>query len=875
MAERSCCSDFDTLARLGQGSFGTVFMVRRIKDDDGQLYVIKKVRIKELNKKERDEAINEVTLLARINSVYIVHYYDSFIEEDNLHIVMEYCNKGDLQGLIRKAKDKGVACLKEQVTWNVALQVILGLHYLHEEKILHRDLKSANVFLAKEPPNKAYMVKIGDLGVAKLLETSTAFARTIVGTPYYLSPELCEDKPYRDKSDCWALGVMLHECCTLRHPFDAKNQMALILKIIKNPVAPLPTDTVSACLGELIMWLLQKDPRDRPCIRDILCEQVIRDKLAEQGFELPRSLLSEPVTYRLSPTSSFHHDHHNEMLPHHHQHEEEDMWHEGQGGDEEDGVEVELEEEEEECLDGTFSRRTASEAALAASSRTTAKSATILAGAGGGLGDTRRRGGENREAKAGYREEEEEEEQCNNMYLTARTQNESSEGYYKTARAFLAPSEEKAGVEGVGGEGGEGEGVGWRERERTGSSSSWKSKDPSVLVPATGTFYPPQRIIRENASLLTSPSSAAAAASAAAAGSASSVVAGGGGNLAAARSRPQQSQQAKPVPKLSSASGADAVRGDRVRGSAHTKRTPSSKAMTRNQIKTNPLSVAGGGLLSRDFRSESKGTVHEDDDEKEMADYFGEDGEATISRQAKFGGDNRTGEARGSVGGEEKDAESGAKATSSSSSSTLQRRASYKDIKEDPHDSRSGQTASSPLDYEEDFEEEEYEADAFDEDDELFEESYSQDYRKYILHEQEPPLQMLMTPRLNGTNGSSHHSSGGLTEAEDDGLSTSMVLLDWIAKTRQDLSSSLGEDLFNDIYSLCEQNMIRELSKSPSKGPEDEYLREIQHRLEVQLNAGLEVTCGYIMQTKALLAWEDELYRRSKDEEAERASSPR
>jgi hypothetical protein len=92
--------------------------------------------------------------------------------------------------------------------------------------------------------------------------------------------------------------------------------------------------------------------------------------------------------------------------------------------------------------------------------------------------------------------------------------------------------------------------------------------------------------------------------------------------------------------------------------------------MTRNQIKTTPLSVAGGGLLSRDFRSESKGTVHEDDDEKEMADYFGEDGEATISRQAKFGGDNRTGEARGSVGGEEKDAESGAKATSSSSSSS-------------------------------------------------------------------------------------------------------------------------------------------------------------------------------------------------------------
>ena len=134
---------------------------------------------------------------------------------------MEFCNRGDLQNLIKRAKDKQVSGLKEAVIWNISLQIVLGLHYLHRKKILHRDLKSANVFLMKEEDtnnnisdgdssssssssckkkkttNSNYSVKIGDLGVAKLMDTSTAFANTIVGTPYYLSPELCADMPYR------------------------------------------------------------------------------------------------------------------------------------------------------------------------------------------------------------------------------------------------------------------------------------------------------------------------------------------------------------------------------------------------------------------------------------------------------------------------------------------------------------------------------------------------------------------------------------------------------------------------------------------------------------------------------------------------------
>lgn len=158
---------------------------------------------------------------------------------------------------------------------------------------------SANVFLNSK--DGKFEVKIGDLGVAKLLDTSTAYAQTIVGTPYYLSPELCADQPYRDKSDCWALGVILYECCSLRHPFDARHQAALIMKIIQAAVPALSAE-LPAELAGLTMWLLVKDPVARASTRDILNETHIRDKLEEFGLSVPEALVDCTLTNRLAPS---------------------------------------------------------------------------------------------------------------------------------------------------------------------------------------------------------------------------------------------------------------------------------------------------------------------------------------------------------------------------------------------------------------------------------------------------------------------------------------------------------------------------------------------------------------------------------------------
>lgn len=92
------------------------------------------------------------------------------------------------------------------------------MHHLHSQNILHRDLKTLNIFLTKENS-----IRIGDLGVAKILQSAENFVRSKVGTPYYLSPEVCEDRPYNNKSDIWSLGCVLYEMCCLNHPFEAKN----------------------------------------------------------------------------------------------------------------------------------------------------------------------------------------------------------------------------------------------------------------------------------------------------------------------------------------------------------------------------------------------------------------------------------------------------------------------------------------------------------------------------------------------------------------------------------------------------------------------------------------------------------------------------
>ena len=150
--------------------------------------------------------------------------------------------------------------------------MILGLNSIHKKKILHRDLKSQNIFLTKD-----LNIKIGDLGVAKKL-IKTNFAKTFIGTPYYLSPEICMEKPYNDKSDVWAIGCILYELCCFNYPFDAKSQGALLLKILNNEPEKIDTNFYSKDLQNMITLLLNKNYELRPGCGDILKMKIILEK---------------------------------------------------------------------------------------------------------------------------------------------------------------------------------------------------------------------------------------------------------------------------------------------------------------------------------------------------------------------------------------------------------------------------------------------------------------------------------------------------------------------------------------------------------------------------------------------------------------------
>ena len=138
------------------------------------------------------------------------------------------------------------------------------MKHVHDRKILHRDLKCQNIFLTKNG-----IIKLGDFGIARVLSSTRENVRTMVGTPYYLSPEIIDSKPYNFKSDIWSLGVVLYELCALKPPFDAESLPKLAMKIVRGNYNPIPSH-YSKELKNLIASLLALDPQKRPSVHQIL-----------------------------------------------------------------------------------------------------------------------------------------------------------------------------------------------------------------------------------------------------------------------------------------------------------------------------------------------------------------------------------------------------------------------------------------------------------------------------------------------------------------------------------------------------------------------------------------------------------------------------
>lgn len=263
---------YEVISTLGRGAGGIVSLAR--EKNSARYVAIKKV-ILDPRKREREAVLKEASLLAHLKHPHVVALQESFFDpaEEQLFIVQDFCDGGSLHDQILAIIEKKSSFPEEQIMqWFV--QMAMGLRHIHSKKVLHRDLKPQNVFLTKKG-----VVKIGDFGIAKMMENTFDMAKTCCGTPFYLSPEVCQDMPYSSKADIWALGCLLFEMCALRHAFEAANLVSLSYKIMKTEYGEVPSQ-YSSSLATLIKQLLTKSPDDRPSAGTLLNHPFVQEHLA-------------------------------------------------------------------------------------------------------------------------------------------------------------------------------------------------------------------------------------------------------------------------------------------------------------------------------------------------------------------------------------------------------------------------------------------------------------------------------------------------------------------------------------------------------------------------------------------------------------------
>ncbi|XP_007935613.1 serine/threonine-protein kinase Nek11 [Orycteropus afer afer] len=258
--------------KLGSGSFGTVYLVSDKKAKQGEeLKVLKEISVGELNPNETVQANLEAQLLSKLDHPAIVKFHASFVEQDNFCIITEYCEGRDLDCKIQEYKEAGKTFPENQIIeWFI--QLLLGVDYIHERRILHRDLKSKNIFL------KNNLLKIGDFGVSRLLMGSCDLATTLTGTPHYMSPEALKHQGYDTKSDIWSLACILYEMCCMNHAFTGTNFLSIVLKIVEGNTPSLP-ERYPRELNTIMESMLNKSPSLRPSAIEILKVPYIDEQL--------------------------------------------------------------------------------------------------------------------------------------------------------------------------------------------------------------------------------------------------------------------------------------------------------------------------------------------------------------------------------------------------------------------------------------------------------------------------------------------------------------------------------------------------------------------------------------------------------------------
>lgn len=265
-------SDFVVIKELGRGSYGIVNKIKSTKN--GGIYVSKNLDLKLMKERNQKEAWKEALILKKLHHKNIIRYYTSFLEDGCLYIIMEYAPGGDLYSKIKKLRE-GRQFLSEQEIIKYSIDILSGLKYLHENNIIHRDIKCLNLFIGKDG-----LIKIGDMGVSKIVSNLNALHCSKVGTPLYLAPELIKQIPYDYKVDIWSAGCSIYHISTLDPPFFGDNVIILGQNIIKGKIDIGKLSNYSSLIKNIICKMLSLKPSERPTADEII--KLIPIKIYEQ-----------------------------------------------------------------------------------------------------------------------------------------------------------------------------------------------------------------------------------------------------------------------------------------------------------------------------------------------------------------------------------------------------------------------------------------------------------------------------------------------------------------------------------------------------------------------------------------------------------------
>lgn len=261
---------FKVVEPLKCAGHAAIFRVSESDDGATESYVAKVVCLTGLDAQGQAGAHQEVSLLKGLSAhPNLIAYRESFLEEAGiLFIVMSLAEDGDLRQVVAKAAaTKHMLPEPMVLTW--LQQTALGLDHLHQQGVVHRDLKSSNIFLCEGRRR----IRIGDFGISTVLQ-STAFASSCVGTPAYMSPELMRNERYDFHVDIWALGCICFELCALSMPFAASSLLQLAMQIMDAEPSWDLMNGRSEAINHICKWLLKKDVDQRPTARQLLDEPI-------------------------------------------------------------------------------------------------------------------------------------------------------------------------------------------------------------------------------------------------------------------------------------------------------------------------------------------------------------------------------------------------------------------------------------------------------------------------------------------------------------------------------------------------------------------------------------------------------------------------